>query len=113
MVLRYPCGVEIHLFRELYLLERGWPDDHQFVSAFVEFPLFLDEYVRTLDQQNPRQLLNDYVHFQLFYFVHNADAARQQRLRAALLDLGVPEASLLEAEAVVGDAMLRIRPAGD
>jgi uncharacterized protein with ParB-like and HNH nuclease domain len=25
---------------ETYLLDRGWPDDHQFESAFVEFPLY-------------------------------------------------------------------------
>lgn len=25
---------------EMYLLERGWPDDHRFEGAFVEFPLY-------------------------------------------------------------------------
>jgi uncharacterized protein with ParB-like and HNH nuclease domain len=31
---------------EAYLLERGWPDDRQFESAFVEFPLYLRGYTR-------------------------------------------------------------------
>lgn len=31
---------------EEYLLERGWPDDHQFRSAFVEFPLYQRGYTR-------------------------------------------------------------------
>lgn len=31
---------------EAYLLERGWPDDHQFQSAFVEFPLYQRGYTR-------------------------------------------------------------------
>jgi hypothetical protein len=31
---------------EAYLLERGWPDDHQFQSAFVTFPLYLRGYTR-------------------------------------------------------------------
>lgn len=31
---------------ETYLLDRGWPDDHQFESAFVEFPLYLRGYTR-------------------------------------------------------------------
>src|SRR6185503_16025471 len=25
---------------EAYLLDRGWPDDHQFKSAFAKFPLY-------------------------------------------------------------------------
>jgi hypothetical protein len=29
---------------EAYLLDRGWPDDHQFESAFVEFPLYQRGY---------------------------------------------------------------------
>lgn len=31
---------------ETYLLERGWPDDQQFETAFVTFPLYLRGYVR-------------------------------------------------------------------
>jgi Protein of unknown function (DUF1524)/Domain of unknown function (DUF4268) len=31
---------------ETYLLERGWPDDRQFKSAFVEFPLYQRGYTR-------------------------------------------------------------------
>lgn len=31
---------------EEYLLERGWPDDHQFESAFIEFPLYERGYTR-------------------------------------------------------------------
>ena len=31
---------------EAYLLDRGWPDDHQFESAFVEFPLYRRGYAR-------------------------------------------------------------------
>lgn len=31
---------------EDYLLDRGWPDDHQFESAFVEFPLYQRGYTR-------------------------------------------------------------------
>lgn len=31
-----------------YLLERGWPDDHQFKSAFIEFPLYERVYAREL-----------------------------------------------------------------
>lgn len=31
---------------EAYLLDRGWPDDHQFESAFVEFPLYQRGYTR-------------------------------------------------------------------
>jgi uncharacterized protein with ParB-like and HNH nuclease domain len=33
---------------ETYLLDRGWPDDHQFESAFVEFPLFQRGYTREI-----------------------------------------------------------------
>jgi hypothetical protein len=25
---------------EVYLLDRGWPDDQRFEAAFVEFPLY-------------------------------------------------------------------------
>jgi uncharacterized protein with ParB-like and HNH nuclease domain len=31
---------------EAYLLERGWPDDHRFEAAFVEFPFYERDYVR-------------------------------------------------------------------
>jgi hypothetical protein len=31
---------------EAYLLDRGWPDDHQFETAFVEFPLYDRGYKR-------------------------------------------------------------------
>lgn len=31
---------------EQYLLERGWPDDHRFVEAFVQFPLYQRGYAR-------------------------------------------------------------------
>ena len=31
---------------EKYLLERGWPDDRQFKSAFIEFPLYERGYTR-------------------------------------------------------------------
>jgi hypothetical protein len=31
---------------EAYLLERGWPDDHQFETAFAAFPLYLRGYTR-------------------------------------------------------------------
>jgi uncharacterized protein with ParB-like and HNH nuclease domain len=31
---------------ESYLLERGWPDDHQFESAFIGFPLYQRGYTR-------------------------------------------------------------------
>ena len=31
---------------EAYLLDRGWPDDHQFEAAFVEFPLYQRGYTR-------------------------------------------------------------------
>lgn len=31
---------------EAYLLDRGWPDDHQFQTAFVEFPLYQRGYTR-------------------------------------------------------------------
>lgn len=31
---------------EDYLNDRGWPDDHQFVSSFVEFPLYQRGYTR-------------------------------------------------------------------
>jgi Protein of unknown function (DUF1524)/Domain of unknown function (DUF4268) len=31
---------------ETYLLDRGWPDDHQFEGAFVEFPLYQRGYTR-------------------------------------------------------------------
>ena len=31
---------------EAYLLDRGWPDDHQFEAAFVEFPLYERGYTR-------------------------------------------------------------------
>ena len=77
--------------------------------AFVEFPHFVDEYTSTIDQQNPRRLLEDYLHFQLFYFAHNDDAPRLQRLRSALQEIGVPEVSLLEADRRARDAMLRAR----
>ena len=33
---------------ESYLLERGWPDDHQFEMAFVEFPLYQRGYTREI-----------------------------------------------------------------
>ncbi len=33
---------------EEYLLERGWPDDHQFESAFVTFPLYQRGYTRVV-----------------------------------------------------------------
>lgn len=39
---------------ETYLLERGWPDDHRFVEAFVQFPLYKRGYacevLETLEQ---------------------------------------------------------------
>lgn len=31
---------------EAYLLDRGWPDDHRFEAAFVEFPLYQRGYTR-------------------------------------------------------------------
>jgi hypothetical protein len=31
---------------EAYLLDRGWPNDHQFETAFVEFPLYQRGYTR-------------------------------------------------------------------
>ncbi len=31
---------------EAYLLDRGWPDDHQFEAAFVQFPLYQRGYTR-------------------------------------------------------------------
>ncbi|MFO0894787.1 MAG: DUF262 domain-containing protein [Phycisphaerales bacterium] len=31
---------------EVYLLDRGWPDDHQFEAAFVEFPIYERDYSR-------------------------------------------------------------------
>jgi len=31
---------------EAYLLDRGWPDDQRFASAFVEFPLYQRGYTR-------------------------------------------------------------------
>jgi hypothetical protein len=31
---------------EAYLLDRGWPDDYQFQTAFVEFPLYQRGYTR-------------------------------------------------------------------
>jgi hypothetical protein len=31
---------------EEYLLDRGWPDDHRFVTAFVEFPLYQRGYTK-------------------------------------------------------------------
>jgi len=31
---------------ETYLLDRGWPDDHQFEAAFVDFPLYQRGYTR-------------------------------------------------------------------
>jgi len=31
---------------EAYLLERGWPDDHQFETAFTAFPLYQRGYTR-------------------------------------------------------------------
>lgn len=77
--------------------------------TFVEFPGFVDEYAATLEQQNQRRLLPDYVHFQLFYFAHNDDEERLQRLRSALLDHGVPETSLREADRVVRETMARAR----
>jgi hypothetical protein len=33
---------------ESYLLDRGWPDDHQFEEAFVEFPLYQRGYTREI-----------------------------------------------------------------
>ena len=33
---------------ESYLNERGWPDDHRFRSAFVEFPLYQRGYAREI-----------------------------------------------------------------
>lgn len=76
---------------------------------FVEFPVYLDDYIDRIDEHNPKRLLDDYVHFQLFYFVHNDDPERQDRLRAALLDLGVPESAVLEAERRVRVVMQRVR----
>ena len=31
---------------EAYLLDRGWPDDNQFETAFVDFPLYVRGYTR-------------------------------------------------------------------
>jgi len=73
--------------------------------AFIEFPHFVDEYTSTIDQQDPRRLLEDYLHFQVFYFAHNDDTQRFQRLRTALLEVGVPEASLLTADRRAREAM--------
>jgi hypothetical protein len=33
---------------EEYLLDRGWPDDHQFTTAFVTFPLYERGYTREI-----------------------------------------------------------------
>lgn len=33
---------------EEYLLDRGWPDDHQFISAFVTLPLYERGYTREI-----------------------------------------------------------------
>lgn len=33
---------------EAYLLDRGWPDDHQFTTAFVSFPLYQRGYTKEI-----------------------------------------------------------------
>jgi hypothetical protein len=37
---------------EKYLLERGWPDDRRFESAFIEFPLYERAYTREVLYQS-------------------------------------------------------------
>jgi hypothetical protein len=42
---------------ENYLLERGWPDDQRFESAFLEFPLYERGYTHeVLEDLNVREV---------------------------------------------------------
>jgi hypothetical protein len=39
---------------ETYLLDRGWPDDRRFATAFVEFPLYQRGYTREVLETRER-----------------------------------------------------------
>lgn len=107
--LRYgwTVGLRLHeqirfadLYGEIILYDRQLMDSLKGRPgiSFVDFPTFLDDYVGRIAEQNRRRLLDDYLHFQLFYFNHNHDPQRLARLREALLQLGVPEDRLRDAD---------------
>jgi hypothetical protein len=64
----------------------------------VDFERYLDQYLDKPPVQSPEHWLDDYMRIQRFYFRHNTDPARLQRLQALVRAAGVPEASLRAAE---------------
>ncbi len=67
---------------------------------FVPFPFFLEGYMKSLGERDPRRLQQDYLDFLVFYFIHNEDAPRLARYREALLGAGLSEDQLREAERI-------------
>jgi hypothetical protein len=51
---------------------------------FVDFPVFLDQYLKTAVEQSPEQLLQDVRFFEMFYFEHNRDPERLQQFDRVL-----------------------------
>ena len=60
-----------------------------------DFLRVLDAYSGTSQAgRPPQELLDDYAHFHAFYFAHNDDPERRDRVRQALLAAGIPAAEL-------------------
>lgn len=82
---------------EEFLLERGWPDDHRFQVAFVEFPLYLRGYTREVlraleearGHKEPADLKNAQVEHVMPQTLsnswHESLGEEAERLHAALL----------------------------
>lgn len=60
-------------------------------AAFLDFPRWLEgTYFARMDERVPRQLLEDWIRFQWFYFDHNPDPeGLRDKLRAALAARGL------------------------
>jgi hypothetical protein len=63
--------------------------------TFVDFPKYLDGLaVADLRRYSPQVLLSEFEHFYHFYFQHNPDPDRLERVRRALVAAGVSASDL-------------------
>jgi hypothetical protein len=65
---------------------------------FTDVPAFIDRYTHQAGSLSPEQLVADYAYLHRFYFQHNQDPERLQRLQSALRAAGVQDAALRVAE---------------
>jgi len=57
-------------------------------ASFQDFPTFLDEYIDSLVREDPRQVQRDLAKFRLFYFDHNDDPERLEKISGYLRSRG-------------------------